>query len=74
MLHRTDITAAREVESNRLEAVEDETTRERYATEASRMATQHEPGEPVSSTSQPVPATGPSQPTVQSADSHVKAS
>jgi hypothetical protein len=47
MLHRIDTTAAREVASDRLDPVEDETTRERYASEAGRMATEHDPDEPV---------------------------
>lgn len=45
-LMRTDVTAAREVEPNRLEPThEDE--RERYATEASQMAATHDPDETV---------------------------
>ena len=42
-----DVTAAIEVDPDKLEAVEDEKTRERYATEASRMAENHDPDDAV---------------------------
>lgn len=46
MLYSTDVTAARDVPTDRLEAVpEDE--QERYETEASRMAAEHDPDEAV---------------------------
>lgn len=43
---RIDVTAARDVEPDRLEPVEDE-DRERYAAEAERMAERHEPDDAV---------------------------
>lgn len=42
-----DVTAATEVESDRLDAVQNETTRERYASEAERMEARHDPEESV---------------------------
>jgi hypothetical protein len=47
MLYERDITAARDVDSDRLEAVTDPETRDRYAEEASRMADQFDPDESV---------------------------
>ncbi|MDS0282104.1 hypothetical protein [Haloarcula onubensis] len=47
LLMRTAVTAAREVEPDRLAPVEDGATRERYATEATRMAETHDPDEEV---------------------------
>ena len=47
MLTRTDVTAAEDVESASLDAVEDEDLRERYAMEASRMAEGHDPDDAV---------------------------
>ena len=47
MLTRTDVTAAEDVESASLDAVEDEDLRERYAMEASRMAEAHDPDDAV---------------------------
>jgi hypothetical protein len=47
MLYGRDVTAAREVESDRLEAVPDEETRERYAQEAARMAEDFDPDDAV---------------------------
>lgn len=47
LLRRKRVTAATDVEPERLEPVEDGETRERYATEASRMAEHHDPGEEV---------------------------
>ena len=46
MLYTTDVTAARDVPDERLETVPDD-ERERYATEASRMAEKHDPNEGV---------------------------
>ena len=43
MLQRKRVTAATEVEPRRLEPVTDDETRERYATEAARMADRHDP-------------------------------
>lgn len=42
-----DVTAAIDVDPDRLESVEDEETRERYAEEASRMAENHDPDDVV---------------------------
>ena len=42
-----DVTAAVAVDPDKLEAVDDAATRERYATEASRMAERHDPDEAV---------------------------
>jgi hypothetical protein len=47
MLRRKTITAARTVEDDRLEVVLDDELRERYATEATRMADSNDPDEPV---------------------------
>jgi len=47
LLMRTAVTAAKNVEPDRLTPVEDAETRERYATEAERMADTHDPGEEV---------------------------
>jgi hypothetical protein len=47
LLRRKHVTAALDVESDRLEPVTDEETRSRYATEASRMAETHDPDEEV---------------------------
>lgn len=41
------ITAARDVSANRLEPVDDAERRERFATEATRMAAEHDPDETV---------------------------
>lgn len=41
------VTAAIDVESENLESVPDEETKERYATEAARMAESHDPDEEV---------------------------
>jgi hypothetical protein len=46
MVMRTDVTAGRTVEDDRLEPTHDE-DRERYAAEATRMAEQHDPDETV---------------------------
>lgn len=46
MVMRKDITAARDVEPDRLEPTPEE-ERERYATEASRMADRHDPDDAV---------------------------
>ncbi len=46
LLMRTDVTAGRDVESDRLELT-DEDMRDQYRSEASRMAEKHEPGETV---------------------------
>lgn len=43
MLFRLDVTAARAVPENDLQPVHDEERRERYATEAERMASEHDP-------------------------------
>lgn len=42
-----DVTAATDVESDRLDAVDDEATRERYASEVERMAERHDPDESI---------------------------
>jgi len=47
LLMRTAVTAARDVQRERLVTVDDAETRERYATEAQRMADTHEPDEEV---------------------------
>jgi hypothetical protein len=47
MLTRMDVTAATDVEPDRLEPVEDDDRRERYAHEAQRMAERHDPEEAV---------------------------
>ena len=47
LLGKKPPTAAKDVETDRLEPVADEETRERYATEAERMATQHDPDDRV---------------------------
>ncbi len=47
MLARTDVTAGTDVEPNRLQSVEDADRRERFEAEASRMATDHDPEDPV---------------------------
>jgi hypothetical protein len=46
MVMRTDVTAGKEVDEERLEPTHDE-DRERYAAEATRMAEQHDPDETV---------------------------
>ena len=43
MLFRLDVTAARSVPESDLQPVDDEALRERYATEADRMASEHAP-------------------------------
>lgn len=43
MLSRKGVTAAETVDREKLEAVEDEDRRERYASEAGRMAEKHDP-------------------------------
>mgnify|MGYP000140707030 CR=1 FL=1 len=47
LLMRTAVTAAKDVESDRLESVTDDDDRERYAAEATRMAETHDPDEEV---------------------------
>lgn len=47
MLYDKTITAARDEPRSKLDEVKDETTRERYASEATRMAGEHDPDEPV---------------------------
>ncbi|MFC7018100.1 MULTISPECIES: hypothetical protein [Haloarcula] len=47
LLMQKAVTAAVDVESKRLEPVEDAETRERYAAEAARMAERHDPDEEV---------------------------
>lgn len=47
MLANTDVTAAEDVEPAELTAVDDEATRERYATEATRMRDRHDPADEV---------------------------
>lgn len=42
-----EVTAAVEVEPDRLRSVDDEETRERYASEANRMADRHEPDDAI---------------------------
>ena len=46
MLTRTDVTAALDVEPGRIEPTH-ESDRDRYATEAQRMAERHDPEDPV---------------------------
>jgi len=43
----TDVTAAMDIENERLSPVEDEETRERYRTEAERMRAKHDPDDGV---------------------------
>jgi hypothetical protein len=45
LLRKKPVTAGLDVESDRLETVPDEETRERYAAEAERVADQHDPEE-----------------------------
>ncbi|MFB6184263.1 MAG: hypothetical protein ABEI96_06875 [Haloarculaceae archaeon] len=47
LLSKTTVTAARDVDDADLVPVTDSDTRERYATEARRMADEHEPDDPV---------------------------
>jgi hypothetical protein len=47
MLQRTTITAAIEAAPEDLESVDDEATRERYATEAERVRADHAPEDPI---------------------------
>jgi hypothetical protein len=47
LLMQKAVTAAVDVEPDRLEPVDDAETRERYAAEAARMADQHDPDEEV---------------------------
>lgn len=47
MLTRTDVTAGMDVESDRLEPVQVEDERDRFAAEAGRMAEEHDPGDAV---------------------------
>jgi hypothetical protein len=47
MLTRTDVTAGMDVEVDRLEPVQDEDERERFAAEARRMTEEHDPGDAV---------------------------
>ncbi|MFC6757054.1 MULTISPECIES: hypothetical protein [Haloarcula] len=47
LLMRTAVTAAKDVEPERLTPVEEPETRERYATEAERMAETHDPNDEV---------------------------
>lgn len=47
LLRRKRVTAAMDVEPGRLVPVEDSDTRERYATEASRLAETHDPDDEV---------------------------
>mgnify|MGYP006279456241 CR=1 FL=1 len=47
LLMRKRVTAAEDVEPDRLEPVDDAATRERYATEAARMADRHDPDDEV---------------------------
>ena len=42
-----EVTAARDVDPERLHPVDDEATRERYREEAERMAARHDPGDAV---------------------------
>lgn len=46
-MDRVTVTAARDVTPNDLESVDDTETRRRYASEAERMAAEHEPGDEV---------------------------
>lgn len=47
MLMGREITAGRQISPDRLEAVDDEETRERYRAEAARMVDSHDPDEAV---------------------------
>ena len=47
MLQSTDVTAARDVDPDRLVPVEDPDLRERYASEAARMRERHDPDDAV---------------------------
>ncbi|MEF8808257.1 hypothetical protein [Natronomonas sp.] len=47
MLQRTTVTAAIEAEPEDLEPVDDEETRERYATEVERVRADHDPEDPI---------------------------
>jgi hypothetical protein len=47
MLQRTTVTAAIEADPEDLEAVEDEETRDRYATEVERVREDHDPDDPI---------------------------
>jgi hypothetical protein len=47
LLMKKRVTAAIDVEPDRLESVDDDTDRERYATEAARMADEYDPDEEV---------------------------
>ncbi|UPV75953.1 hypothetical protein M0R89_07800 [Halorussus limi] len=47
MLNHVDVTAAVDADPESLDAVDDEETRERYASEATRMAEQHDPDDAV---------------------------
>ncbi|MDG5777959.1 hypothetical protein VB773_05190 [Haloarculaceae archaeon H-GB2-1] len=47
LLQKTSVTAAREIDDDDLNAVEDAETRERYAAEAERMARKYEPSDDV---------------------------
>lgn len=44
---RSTVTAAKSIERDQLEPVEDEATRDRYATEVDRTAERYEPDEPI---------------------------
>ncbi|MFB6227115.1 MAG: hypothetical protein ABEH88_00755 [Halobacteriales archaeon] len=46
-LGRYDVTAATDIDEERLTPVEDTNRRERYASEAERMANRHDPGDTV---------------------------
>lgn len=47
MLGRIDVTASIDVDPERLEPVDDEVTRDRYADEVDRMADRYDPDDPV---------------------------
>ncbi|MFQ3319473.1 MAG: hypothetical protein ACI8UR_000624 [Natronomonas sp.] len=47
MLQRTTVTAAIEADPDQLEPVDDEATRERYATEVERVRTDYDPNDPI---------------------------
>lgn len=47
MLQRTTVTAAIEADADDLEPVDDEATRERYATEVERVRADHDPDDPI---------------------------
>jgi hypothetical protein len=47
MLNHVDVTAAVEADAEALDAVDDDESRERYASEATRMAEKHDPDEAV---------------------------